>query len=413
MTAQPFAAQLDVMARLQEPDNRKDPFPFLAWLREHDPVHQTPRGTYVLSRHADVAQVLQESGTVFLSPDRAKLATQFPEALQHRSMAVFASSIAVSNPPEHTRLRKVVSREFTARRVVGLRPRITEICDRLIGEIAEPLLDGEEVDLQRRFAEPLAIGTLSVLLGVPDEDRVWLASLVEGVLSAFPGAPADVIARADWLTAEMEEYLVSLIERRRNAPEDDLITALAGPNEDLAEHELVPMLWALWCAGFKTSAAGISNGVLAVLEHPDQVHWLERDASAFANEVLRLNPPTILTPFVRIATRDVEFGGGTVTAGSDVRLLIGAANRDPEVFDDPERFDPSRDTKASLAFAGGIHFCVGAGLARAEMEIALPRLRAQLPSLGYASEPTWSPAVFHHMVKTLPVVHRRTDGRKR
>ncbi|GGU82947.1 cytochrome P450 [Lentzea flava] len=405
MTAQPSTTQLDAMARLQEPDNREDPYPFLAWLREHDPVHRTPRGTYILSRHADVARVLRESGDVFLSPDRTKLTTQFPEALQHRSMAVFASSIAVSNPPAHTRLRKVVSREFTARRVAELRPRITALCERLIEEITEPLLDGEEVDLQQRFAEPLSVGTLSALLGVPTEDQVWLASLVEGVLSAFPGAPIEVIARADQLTADMEAYLVALIERRRKVPEDDLITALSAPDGGLAEDELVPMLWALWCAGFKTSSAGVSNGVLAMLEYPEQLDWVERDASAFSNEVLRHNPPTILTPFVRIAVRDVEFDGGTVVEGSDVRLMIGAANRDPEVFADPERFAPSRDTKASLAFGGGIHFCAGAGLARVEIETALPRLRARLPLLTRCSEPTWSPAVFHHMPRTLPVVH--------
>ncbi|HEY4454075.1 MAG TPA: cytochrome P450 [Pseudonocardiaceae bacterium] len=395
----------DAMASLMEPENRRDPYPFLAWLREHDPVHRTARGTYLLSRHADVLRVFQDSGTVFPSPARSSLEAQFPGVLAHRSIAVFASSIAVSNPPEHTRLRKAISQEFTARRVLALRPRLTELCEKLLDAIEEPLRDGAEVDIQRSLAQPLSVGALSTLLGIPEADRSWLADMVEPVLTAYPGAPAKLIERADELTAEMESYFADLIAHRRRVPADDLITALSGSSVDLAEQEIVPMVWALWCAGFKTSAAGISKGVLAMLDNPDQLGWL--DAPAFASEVQRHSPPTIITPFVRIATRDVQFDGGVIPAGADVRLLIGAANRDPAVFAAPDRFDPARDTKASMTFAGGIHFCVGAGLAKAEMEIALPRLHNRFPGLAHGSEPTWSPAVFHHMVRTLPVVHRQ------
>ena len=403
MNAGHATATSDAMARLMQPDCRQDPYPFLAWLRDNEPVHKTPVGTYLISRHADVARVFQDSGSVFLSPDQAKLEVKFPQALQHRSIAVFASSIAVSNPPGHTKLRKAISRDFTARRVIDLRPQIEALCDRLLDQIEEQLRDGAEVDIQRELSEPLAIGALSELLGLPEDDRTWLATLVEGVLAAFPGAPIEVIQRADDLTAEMEEYLTGLIDRRRATPTGDLVSALAGPDTWLAEDELVPMLWALWCAGFKTTSGGISHGVLATLEHPDLHQSIRDDTEAFANEVLRRNPPTIIAPFVRIATRDVALEGGTVPEGADVRLLIGAANRDPAVFRDPDRLDPSRDTRASLVFAGGIHRCIGAGLARAEMEVALPRLLARFPSLRAGADPTWSPAVFHHMARTLPV----------
>ncbi|MFC8278287.1 cytochrome P450 [Streptomyces sp. NPDC057271] len=404
-------APLDAMQRLLEPENRRNPYPFLEWLRTHDPVHRTTTGSYLLSRHADVSHVLQESGTVFVSPDRSMLEARYPEALRRRSVRIFAGSIALTNPPEHTRLRKVLSRDFTARRVDVLRPRIARICDRLLDEVAEPLLDGETVDLHRTVAEPLSVATIADLLGVPEGDRAWLSSLVEGVLSAHPEAPDEVLAVADKHCSDMEDYLGALIAQRRRDPRDDLVTALAKKvgegTEELEDSELIPMIWALWCAGFKTSAAGISNGVLAMLENPQQLTWLRKDqgdVAAFVNETLRYDPPTTITPFLRFATRDVEFPGGTVPAGSSVRLLLGAANRDPEVFPDPDRFDPARETKASLGFAGGIHFCVGAGLARAELGISLPRIHARFPRLAAASEPVWSDAVFHHMVRELPLV---------
>ncbi|MGW1024820.1 cytochrome P450 [Streptomyces sp. NPDC002577] len=405
------SAPVDALHRLLEPENRRNPYPFLEWLRTNDPVHRTTSGTYLLSRHADVSRVLQESGTVFLSPDRSMLEARYPDALRHRSVRIFAGSIALTNPPEHTRLRKALSRDFTARRVEGLRPRIAQICDRLLDAVAEPLLDGETVDLHRTVAEPLSVATIADLLGIPEGDRTWLSSLVEGVLSAHPEAPAEVLDVADKHSAEMEDYLAGLIAERRRNPQDDLVTALArkagAGTDELEESELVPMIWALWCAGFKTSAAGIGNGVLAMLENPEQLTWLrgdDGDITAFVNETLRYDPPTTITPFLRFATRDVEFSGGTIPAGSSVRLLLGAANRDPDVFPDPDRFDPARETRSSLAFSGGIHFCVGAALARTELGISLPRIHARFPRLAVASEPTWSDAVFHHMVRELPVV---------
>ncbi|MFI7123861.1 cytochrome P450 [Amycolatopsis sp. NPDC049868] len=404
MKAKNMTNSLDAMMRLMEPENRKNPFPFLAWLRANAPVHRTPRGTYLLSRHSDVARVLRETGTVFRSPDREQVRRRNPEALRHPSMMLFADSIAVSNPPAHTRLRDAIGREFTAQRVADRRLRITNTCDRLIDRITEPLRDGEEVDLHRDLAEPLAMGTQSDLIGIPEADRAWMASLVEGVLSAFPGAPAEVVTQADELTAVLEDYFSELIEHRRREPADDLISALTGRHSRLEPRELFPLLWALWCAGFKTSSAGISSSLLALLDHPDQHHWIQDRVAAFTNEALRHSPPTIMAPFVRIATRDVEFEGGTVTEGADVRLLIGAANRDPSVFPAPDLFDPSRDTTASLAFGDGIHACVGAALARLEIETTLPRLQARFPGLVKAAEPTWSPGVFHYLTRTLPVV---------
>jgi cytochrome P450 family 114 len=385
---------LDAVSRLLEPENRRNPYPFLHWLRENAPVHRTTIGTYLISRHDDVTQVLADSGTVFLAPDKETLERQFPGALAHKSISVFASSIALTNPPEHTRLRKVISREFTMRRVDELRPRIESICEGLLDSVSEPLRDGEIVDLQATFAEPVSRETLAELLGIPRADRQWLASLVEAVLSAFPGAPDEVLAKADAHTAELETYLTDLISERRRTPQDDLITALSN---GLSEEDLVPTLWALWCAGFKTSAAGIGTGVRIMVEHP-----LRTDPAAYAGEVLRYDAPTIITPFVRIATEDVRLRGGTIPAGADVRLVLGAANRDPAVFADPDLFDPARDTRAMLTFTGGIHFCVGAALARTELAIALPKLRERFPMLVAAGEPDWSPALFHHMARTLP-----------
>jgi cytochrome P450 len=411
-------AAVDVIARLLHPDNRADPYPILSWLREHDPVHRTPRGMYLISRHADAMRVFQESGSTFLSPDRERLSAQFPEALRRPAMAMFARSFALSNPPEHTRLRKLVTREFTARRVDGLRPRMTELCDSLLDAVAGRLLDGECVDVQTAVSEPLTVTLLAELLGIPPADRAWLSGLVEDVLSAFPGAPEEILARADEQTVAMDGYLTELIAERRRAPRDDMISAFASPPQDgeerLAPAELVPTLWALWCAGFKTSAAGITGGVRAMLERPRERRWLsggEGEAGSFVDEVLRYDPPTILTPFVRIAARDTPLAGGTVPAGADVRVVIGAANRDPAAFADPDRFDPGRQAAAaSLTFTAGIHYCIGAALARTEMTVCLPRIHARFPALVAGGEPVWGDLVFHHMAKHLPVALESGGG---
>jgi cytochrome P450 len=403
-------AAVDVIARLLHPDNRADPYPILSWLREHDPVHRTPRGMYLISRHADALRVFQESGTTFLSPDREHLAAQFPEALQRPAMAMFANSFALSNPPEHTRLRKLVTREFTVRRIEGLRPRMEELCDSLLDGLAGRLRGGEPVDIQTAVCEPFAVTLLAELLGIPPEDRPWLSGLVGDVLSAYPGAPEEILERADRQTVAMDGYLSTLIAERARAPRDDMISAFAAPpdggEERLAPGELVPTLWALWCAGFKTSAAGITSGVRAMLDHPGERRWLsgdQREVAAFVDEVLRYDAPTILTPFVRITARDTDLEGGTIPAGSDVRVMIGAANRDPAAFADPDRFDPSRDAGGSMTFTAGIHFCIGAALARTQMAVSLPRIHARFPNLVAGGDPVWGDIVFHHMAKHLPV----------
>jgi cytochrome P450 len=397
------------MADLLRPENRRDPYPYLNRLRESDPVHRTATG-YALSRHADVTRVFQESGTTFLSPDRAMFEAQFPGADKHRSLSMFFSTFALHNPPEHTRIRRRVAREFTTRRVDALEPRMAELCDELLDSVEEPLRDGETVDLHHAVALPLTIAVLAELLGIPAADSAWLSSLVAGVVSAYPGAPDEVMDLADRNTVEMEEYLRPLIAARRVDPRDDMISALAAwrPEDDepLTDDDLVPTFWALWSAGFVTSAGLLGNSVLAMFDEPGQHGLLaDRDGRfAFVDEVLRHSPVTVVAPFIRIAASDVEFDGGVVTAGSDVRLLIGAANRDPAAFGEPDRFDPARGSRvASLAFGGGIHYCVGAAFARAEASSALGRLRDRFPTLTAAAEPVWGDIVFHRIAEHLPV----------
>jgi cytochrome P450 family 114 len=404
-----MANPVDFLAEMAKPDTLRDPNPFLHWLREHEPVHRSEVGFYLLSRHADVMRVLNQSGTVFRSPERENMASQFPIGVRHRSMAIQLDGFSVRNPPEHTRLRRLVSRAFTARRVEALRVSIERLSDQLLDAIEEPLLAGEVVDLHTALSKPLALLTFCELLGVPLADRNWLSERVECILAAFEYTSEELLFEADEYTDQVEEYFLGLIEARRHPVHDDLLAALVGKHEDepdeLSDAELIASLWVLCLAGFKTTTAGIDRCAQTMFDHPGERVWLRdgRDrAAAFVDEAMRFDGVTVFSGLPRIATRDVEFAGGTIPAGSDVRLLFYAANRDPAVFADPDRFEPGRDTTRALAFGRGIHFCIGTALARSQMAIGLERLHTRFPTLVPAGEPTWD-SVRLRALKHFPV----------
>jgi cytochrome P450 family 114 len=398
---------MDALASFAAPDFRRDPYPFLKWLRENDPVHRTSKGFYLVSRHADAAAVQRGTGELFRGPDRDHLAQHLPSALHHPSVAFRLDAMLLKNPPEHTRLRRLVARDFTPKRVAGLRERITARCDDLLDAIAEPLRDGDVVDLHAKLSTALTVQVIAELAGVPRSDHDWLAPLVKDFVVALSGLSEDALTTADQHTKVLREYFQDLIDERRRTPRSDLTSALVatGPAEPdrLPDDEVVSMLLTLWIAGFETTAAGIDHGVLAMINHPDQRGWLTRDGVAFTGEVLRYSGPALFTPVPRIATEPVELSGVTLPADSDVRPLFAAANRDPEVFDDPDRFDPARDTSASLAFGYGIHHCLGAFLGRAEIRIALTRLYARFPDLVLSSPPEWGTALPMHAPTALRV----------
>jgi cytochrome P450 family 114 len=388
---------VDVLAEFGSAQFRRDPHPFLRWLRENEPVHRTTAGFYLASRHADAEWLLRNTGTVFRGFDSDQVAAAFPQARRHPSVALVVNSLATRNPPEHTRLRRRVAAGFTPRQVSELRARICQHCEELLDAMAEPLREGAVIDLHTRLSEPLTVQVISTMLGVPGDDRRWLAGMVLGIVSGFGTGSQELLRRADDCVRLLDGYFATLIGQRRREPRADLIPALshigAGPDV-LTDGEVISLLGSLWVAGFGSTAAGIDMGALSMMAYPDECWWLEGDpgkVAAFADEVLRhTGGPLLYTSIPRLAARDLELAGVPIAAGSDVRPLLAAANRDPAAFPGPDRFDPSRDNRRALPFGAGIHYCLGAFLAREEMAIALSGLRRRFPTLVPAGEPTWN-----------------------
>lgn len=410
MTETQITPAFDVFARIAEPEGRRDPYPFLRELREKEPVHRTAAGFWLVSAHADARTVLAGADRLFASPDPARLAQQFPPALEHSATAVLMESLPLRNPPEHTRLRRLVARDFTPRRVDTLRARMTEICDRLLDAVEEPLRDGETVDLHAALSEPFTLQVFAELLGVPESDRGWLAGTVLDIVSGVTDVSGELLARADTRTDELATYFTELAAARRREPRDDLVSALVRTHDEdpdqLDERELFGMLWILWIVGFEGTAAALDHAVRALFAHPGEAHRLRGDhaeASAFAEEVLRWTGPELISSVPRIAAEDVVLSGTRIPAGSDVRVVIAAANRDPAAFPDPDRFDPARDNSDHLAFGHGIHHCLGAFLVRAELSTALPELHTRFPELAEGGNPGWRQARVMRMPTDLPV----------
>ncbi|TWP46962.1 cytochrome P450 [Lentzea tibetensis] len=383
----------DVLARLFEPDVMADPGPFYRWVRENHPIQLHPAGFYLVSTHAHASWMFR--GNDLRAPETDELPLWYPRAVKYRSVALLLGSIAMTNPPTHTRLRRLVIRDFTAKRVEALRPGMTALCDELLDAAEERLRDGDTADLHGGLARELSMQVIADLLGVPAEDRHHLAPLVLRVLqSTSPISTDDMLADADAATHEVESYFTDLIARLRVTPGDnlfsDLVSAHYNDPDQLTDDELMSMVWGLWAGGFETSAAGIDNAIIALLRHPEQSHWLRRgqaEVRAFTREALRFDPPNLLTGVVRVAAHDTEVGGMAIPEGATVRALPACANRDPAAFTDPDSFLPERDGSASLTFGQGMHYCLGASLARAEVEVVLPRLHARFPELQLAGEP--------------------------
>lgn len=304
------------------------------------------------------------------------------------------------DPPDHTRLRALVSRAFTPRMVERLRPRVEAIADELIRELPE------KADLVSGLAYPLPVMVISEMLGVPPEDRErfrgWSEKLARGL---DPMLTADLLSETGQAGREFRDYFRELVAIRRRRPSDDLLSALTRVRE-LSEADLLATLVLLLVAGHETTVNLIGNGVLALLRH-GQLAEAARRPEQVVEEVLRYDPPVQLTS--RVALEDVTLGGEPLPRGTAVMAVIGAANRDPAVFPEPGRFDVTRSPERHLAFGLGIHFCLGATLARMEGEIALSALARAAPGLQLA-EP--APAYRENLVlrglAELPV--RRRPG---
>jgi cytochrome P450 len=310
----------------------------------------------------------------------------------------------VVDPPDHTRLRNLVSKVFTPRMVELLRPRIESITAGLLDRLA----GRSEVDLIAEFAYPLPVIVIAEMLGVPARDRAqfqeWSAVTVRGLDPFVDEATREAVFDA---RDALIDYLRGIIDERRREPADDLITAMIAAREQgdfLSEGELIAMCNLLLVAGHETTVNLIGNGTLALLRNPDQLDRLRREpalARTAVEELLRYAPPVQWTG--RVSLVELDLGGRRIGEHQSVVGILAAANRDPDVFEDPERLDIGRDPNPNLAFGRGIHFCLGAPLARLEAQIALPALLERSPDLRLAGEPVPRPTWNLRGLAHLPV----------
>ncbi|MFI7453643.1 cytochrome P450 [Nonomuraea sp. NPDC049714] len=375
---------------------------FLAGLAEDGPVR---RGRYVDGTPIWLVTGYDESVAVLTDPrfssdvtKQSKLDVASAAGLPADVAPYLMRTLGVYDPPDHTRLRRLVSREFTARRVESLRPRIQEITDEL--------LDGlpGEFDLIERFAYPLPIQVICELLGVPARDRDTWRTWAADLTAPDPGR---IASGARGLVA----YMAELVGAKRASGADDLLSALVGVQEDdgdrLADEELIALSISMLIAGHETTVALISQSVRLLLTRPDLAARLRADPDAVpaaVEEFLRVTGPAEIA-VMRYTLQPVELGGVSIPAGEPVQVVYAAANRDPRRFERPALLDATRADNAHLGFGHGIHYCLGAALARAETQIALHGLLTRFPDLALAVPPSeigWRPGMARAL-NALPV----------
>jgi cytochrome P450 len=387
------------------PEVIADPYPYYHRLREADPVHRSPLGFFVASRHADVAHILRDKrfGKDFVGRMTRRFGKEVMEEPVYRSMRHW---MLQQDPPDHTRLRGLVVKAFTARRVEDMRPRIQEIVDATLDRVAER----GRMDLIADFAFRLPVTVICEMLGIPKEEHevFHMGARTGGrLLDPVPLSRAE-IDEANAGSLMQAEYFRSLFELRRRQPGEDLTSQLVQAEEEgskLSNEELTANIILLFGAGHETTVNLIGNGLLALARNPGQLALLRSDPSLMTNaieEFLRYDSSVQLTG--RTALEDVEVGGTPVAKGESVLCLLGAANRDPAVYPDPDRLDITRPNIRPLSFGGGIHFCLGAQLARIEGEVAISTLLRRFPKLKLddPETPDWRPTFVLRGLNRLP-----------
>jgi cytochrome P450 len=393
---------------VHDPAFLADPYPIYRQMRDSAPVWKAPMHRWFLTRYQDIEQLLRDRrfGRGYDNPDA--LRRRFgPTAMDEPAVVELSHMMLMRDPPDHTRLRTLVTKAFTARRVETLRAQIQALTDQLLDKVQSAGC----MDLIRDLAFPIPVLVICELLGIPQKDRVNFVTRSgsgAALLNPTPPTRAELDA-ANTGSLRSAAYFEALFEQRRRAPRDDLITQMVQAEEAgdrLSSEELIANVTLLFGAGHETTVNLIGNGVLALLRHPDQWQMLRDDPSLVPNaieEILRFESP--VQAVSRIVTEPVEFDGKAVAVDDFVVSLVGAANRDPAVFNQPDRFDIARKDLRPLSFGGGIHFCLGAQLARIEAAIVFDTLVRRLPSLRLSEpvEPKWRPSFTLRGLQELPV----------
>jgi cytochrome P450 len=390
------------------PAFRSDPHPQYRRLRERDPVHRSfIAGGWALSRFHDVEAVLRDPR--FSSDDRSW--SRF-ERIRRRNVKAgvweeegFKPSLLRLDPPDHTRLRRLVTKAFTPRAIAALEPRV----EKLVSELLDAAASAGALDVIRDLAYPLPVIVIAELLGVPSSDLARFKHWSDELVRSIGVSTLDDLRRARRASEELAAYFAGIAEERRREPREDLISALLvaeEAGEQLSMDEVFSTCTLLLVAGNETTTNLIGNGVVALLRHPQELARLREDPACIGNaveEMLRFDGPVQLTS--RFPLEDVEWPSGhTFRKGQQVLLMIAAANRDPEANPDPERFDVARPEVRHLAFGHGAHFCLGAALARLEARHAVGALVGRFPGLrGDTDRLEWGDNTILRGPRSLPV----------
>jgi cytochrome P450 len=386
------------------------PYPLFNRLQAEDPVHWSEvLETWVITRYDDVVSGLRDPR---LSSARvAVFMERLSEPMRDRVCPLgqhLSKWVSQVNPPDHTRLRQLVSVAFTPRVVETMRPRIQAIVNTLIDKV-EP--DGQ-MDLIVDFAYPLPVTVISEMLGIPSEDQDQFRTWSDDIMAFVGGsglALPQIAEKSYQSLCELREYFEKIIQERRSRPREDLIGLLAAEEQGdkLSADELVAMCSQLLVAGHETTTQLIANGVLVLLQHPGELQKLRDDPTLITSaieEVLRFEGPSQRQ--TRLVSEDLEIRGRRVNKDSTVLLMLGAANRDPTEFPDPDRFDICRRPNRHVGFSAGIHFCLGAPLARLEGAIAVETLLRRLPVLQLATQDfQWRENMSLRALRSLPVAY--------
>jgi len=395
---------------LATPEGRQNPYPYYDAIREHGNLVPIKDGTLVAVGYRECAQVLRDprlqvqDGTAF---DRV-----YPRWREHSSVCAFTNSMLYTNPPRHGRQRGTMNTEFTPQQIARLRPVIEQTITELFDRVDRLGQDGSTVDLMEEFATRLPIAVVSAMLGF-DADRVtWFRDLATSIAVATDGfTDPRALATADAAMDELAEHFVELVERKRGCPAGDLVSGLVALHDNdpdrFSHDELLGNMMLLLTAGFETTAFFTGDGALMAIENQEYAQRLATDetfATTYVEEVARFEPPVHVTS--RWAARDLTIAGQDIPVGARVVVILAAGNRDPSQFTDPNRFDPDRAEGQPLSFGGGVHFCLGAALARLEAQLALPQLVRRFPRLALAGTATYRDRWVIRGLRTLPVTTR-------
>jgi cytochrome P450 len=369
-----------------------DPYEQLKALREiGKPVWHEGMQVFLAARHSDANDVFRNKSLGRIFTDKS------PEFEWETFNWLHSDSILDSEPPKHTRLRSLVAKAFNRNKIEGMRPVVERITQQLLDAIDEKVKSGENFDLIADYAEPLPVKIIADLLGFPESEehllRPWSQSIVK-MYEVNPSQQYQIEAKK--AAGEFAEYVRNLAEHRKTNPGQDLITDLAMVEENgekLNSHELVATCVLLLNAGHEASVNAFGNGMVAALERPDQAELLRKNSRAITDtaleEFMRFDAPLHL--FERTATVDTELGGVKMEKGQKIAALIGSANRDSSVFERADEMDLTRDPNPHIGFGAGIHFCLGAPLARLEMSVSLPALWEKYPNMQLSGAPVRRP----------------------